>query len=294
MLKKKIEIDYLEKKTEFNGHRFKPLATMGVTCPLCDESFMGKRAQKSLVMHMSQWHTESYSCDYCRFTTEYTEGDSEARADASAKMDWHVATFHSCKYCPFVPPKRKEKRCNPLNASLKDHYAKTHPPCTNCGKPLKTSEDHKTSKQCVHIQRMEKYKAFQAAWDAVLDFSKKRIPFHVDVRATWQKGLCLLCEKEIQYMTDDADAYYIDHLRKCKGCEVDIRRPAAVGVADSHGWTWYCFNCVTSDKNHKSFSTSKGLASHLETVHGIHRIHSARYVEEETRVRCKLEQRASQ
>jgi len=69
----------------------------------------------------------------------------------------------------------------------------------------------------------------------------------------------------------DQDLYslseVIEHLRT-KHRIPFIRRPQRLGVPDSHGHVWYCFDCeAKSGKNHRSFQSSKAMWSHLNDRH---------------------------
>eukprot|EP01084_Bolivina_argentea_P067176 122397_1 len=46
-----------------------------------------------------------------------------------------------------------------------------------------------------------------------------------------------------------------------------IKRPSAVGMADSHGHIWYCFACETIVNYHRSFDTHQAMYNHLKSNH---------------------------
>jgi hypothetical protein len=59
----------------------------------------------------------------------------------------------------------------------------------------------------------------------------------------------------------------IEHVRTTHR-EKWIIRPAALGVSDSHGRLWYCFNCETRlGKDHRSFQSDEAMWSHLNDCH---------------------------
>ena len=66
---------------------------------------------------------------------------------------------------------------------------------------------------------------------------------------------------------DDDDE--VEHFRRCKRCNVDIRRPGSVGCEDSHGHVWYCFSCERFHKDHLSFNDSRSFLDHLYRKHDI-------------------------
>lgn len=59
----------------------------------------------------------------------------------------------------------------------------------------------------------------------------------------------------------------IEHLRtKHKLCF--IRRPHSLGLSDSHGHVWYCFQCGTkTGKDYRSFQSHKAMWDHLNDRH---------------------------
>ena len=67
--------------------------------------------------------------------------------------------------------------------------------------------------------------------------------------------------KEVFDDWDDA----VEHVRKCHH---NISRPAALGCYDSHGHCWYCFECETDWKDHRSYGSSKAMLHHLIDCHG--------------------------
>ena len=58
----------------------------------------------------------------------------------------------------------------------------------------------------------------------------------------------------------------IEHVRK--NHFIDIRRPGAVGHQDSHGHVWYCFQCETWPKDHRSFGSNEAMLQHMQSCHG--------------------------
>jgi hypothetical protein len=59
----------------------------------------------------------------------------------------------------------------------------------------------------------------------------------------------------------------IEHLRK-KHKLLFIQRPNSLGIADSHGHVWYCFDCETKwGKDHRSFQSDKAMWHHLNDRH---------------------------
>lgn len=73
---------------------------------------------------------------------------------------------------------------------------------------------------------------------------------------------CLQCEKKF-----DGVAEAIEHIRKPKCSSLDIRRPSSLYDCDSHGNEWYCFECSTNLKDHRSFKSSEAMRQHLSDVH---------------------------
>jgi hypothetical protein len=47
-----------------------------------------------------------------------------------------------------------------------------------------------------------------------------------------------------------------------------IRRPGRLGEMDMHEHYWYCFDCGSSVKGHRSFNSDKSMWSHLKNRHG--------------------------
>lgn len=59
----------------------------------------------------------------------------------------------------------------------------------------------------------------------------------------------------------------IEHLRK-KHKRSFIKRPQGLGISDSHGHVWYCFDCeADTGKDHKSFKSGKDMWNHLNSCH---------------------------
>ena len=65
----------------------------------------------------------------------------------------------------------------------------------------------------------------------------------------------------------------IEHVRKCSNHSLDIRRPGAVGDSDSHGHVWYCFECETDWKDHRSYNSSEAMYQHLIDCHACGLVH---------------------
>lgn len=65
----------------------------------------------------------------------------------------------------------------------------------------------------------------------------------------------------------------VEHIRK-KHSFTGIRRPHAVGVPDSHNHIWYCFDCETDLKYHRSFDTHWAMLQHLRDLHS-HKIYKS-------------------
>ena len=227
-----------------------------------------------------------YACRYCRFESDFVEGDTDSEDDAWAKLERHIAAHHACKHCPFTPPVgnyRGHWRC-----FLQEHENRAHAPCTNCGTPLGITEDHRTSKQCVHNTRVKNWSDFKKAWDDVLTFPVQEVPI-AEKKTEWDHSLCLMCEETFCHEKGyEAHQDYIEHLRRCKRCYVDIRRPGPVEYPDSHGWVWYCFSCEELCKDHRSFASSQNFADHLQSVHGILKIGSKAYCREVDSRRYRL------
>lgn len=57
----------------------------------------------------------------------------------------------------------------------------------------------------------------------------------------------------------------IDHIR-AKHASF-IRRPGRLGETDTHGHYWYCFDCETALKDHRSFDSDEAMWRHLEHSH---------------------------
>lgn len=77
------------------------------------------------------------------------------------------------------------------------------------------------------------------------------------------------CEDWLCQNDQDLDGVgeVIEHLRTKHGLSF-IRRPQSLGVADSHGHIWYCFDCETKmGKNHKSFQSHTAMWDHLNACH---------------------------
>lgn len=48
-----------------------------------------------------------------------------------------------------------------------------------------------------------------------------------------------------------------------------FRRPGAIGVTDSHGHMWYCFDDMSEPphKNYRSFDSRQAMLQHLKARH---------------------------
>lgn len=46
-----------------------------------------------------------------------------------------------------------------------------------------------------------------------------------------------------------------------------IRRPGCLGEKDMHDHCWYCFDCGSGLKDHRSFNFDKAMWSHLKNKH---------------------------
>lgn len=58
----------------------------------------------------------------------------------------------------------------------------------------------------------------------------------------------------------------IEHLRRVHHLGF-IGRPGALGATDSHGHMWYCFECESDIKDHRSFDSDKAMWNHLQQRH---------------------------
>lgn len=58
-----------------------------------------------------------------------------------------------------------------------------------------------------------------------------------------------------------------------------FKRPGAIGVTDSHGHMWYCFDdmCGPTHKNHRSFDSHQAMLQHLKARHQ----YSLKFVEDD-------------
>ena len=57
----------------------------------------------------------------------------------------------------------------------------------------------------------------------------------------------------------------LEHLRKRHASL--IRRPASLGIPDSHGHLWYCFYCESDFNDHRSYNSDKAMFDHLRRRH---------------------------
>lgn len=73
----------------------------------------------------------------------------------------------------------------------------------------------------------------------------------------------LTCDEHDKEIADMGEA--IEHLRP-KHVSF-IRRPGCLGEADTHGHYWYCFDCGSGLKDHRSFNSDKAIWSHLKNRH---------------------------
>jgi hypothetical protein len=46
-----------------------------------------------------------------------------------------------------------------------------------------------------------------------------------------------------------------------------ISRPGPVGYSDAHGHIWYCLDCESVYKSHRSFDSSQAMLDHLRRCH---------------------------
>lgn len=59
----------------------------------------------------------------------------------------------------------------------------------------------------------------------------------------------------------------IEHLRNDHKLSF-IKRPFGLGVSDSHGHVWYCFQCNTDfGKDHRSYQSDQAMWDHLNNKH---------------------------
>ena len=77
------------------------------------------------------------------------------------------------------------------------------------------------------------------------------------------RSSCYYCATEFDLLEDA-----IEHVRKHHFS--GIRRPGAIGNKDSHGHIWYCFDCDTGLKDHRSFDSDEAMLAHLNDVHGFY------------------------
>ncbi|KAE8135277.1 hypothetical protein BDV38DRAFT_252924 [Aspergillus pseudotamarii] len=56
-----------------------------------------------------------------------------------------------------------------------------------------------------------------------------------------------------------------EHLRKQHTSF--IKRPARLGIPDSHGHLWYCFGCESQFNDHRSYGSDKAMFDHLRRSH---------------------------
>ena len=68
---------------------------------------------------------------------------------------------------------------------------------------------------------------------------------------------------EHEYYFDTREA--IEHLRRF---HVDfIKRPGRPGEIDAHNHMWYCFECSSGFKDHRSYDSDKAMWAHLRHHH---------------------------
>jgi hypothetical protein len=78
-----------------------------------------------------------------------------------------------------------------------------------------------------------------------------------------RRGPVLTCYEHDKEITDMMQA--IEHLR---AKHVDfIKRPGRLGQMDAHGHCWYCFDCGTELKDHRSFDSDEAMWGHLKSKH---------------------------
>jgi hypothetical protein len=83
--------------------------------------------------------------------------------------------------------------------------------------------------------------------------------------------VCQLCPAGCRWCSDRANEFddlgdAIEHIRKHHDIH-SIGRPGAVGCSDSHGHQWYCFDCETAVKDHRSFNSDEAMLQHLTACH---------------------------
>jgi hypothetical protein len=81
--------------------------------------------------------------------------------------------------------------------------------------------------------------------------------------------ICQLCpNSRCKYCANNFDDLgdAIEHIRKAHGIN-KIGRPGAVGCPDSHDHVWYCSDCETAARDHKSFDSDEAMLQHLTARH---------------------------
>merc|ERR1711934_277485 len=73
----------------------------------------------------------------------------------------------------------------------------------------------------------------------------------------------LTCDEHGKEIDEMGEA--IEHLR-VKHVSF-IRRPGRLGKTDTHGHYWYCFECGSGQKDHRSFNSDEAMWSHLKDRH---------------------------
>ena len=57
----------------------------------------------------------------------------------------------------------------------------------------------------------------------------------------------------------------IEHIRRLHASFIE--RPKRPGEFDAHGHMWYCFECDTINKDHRSFNSDNAMWTHLRRNH---------------------------
>lgn len=57
----------------------------------------------------------------------------------------------------------------------------------------------------------------------------------------------------------------IEHVRRFHASF--IRRAGRLGEIDAHGHMWYCFNCDSDFRDHRSYDLDDAMWAHLRTNH---------------------------
>lgn len=73
----------------------------------------------------------------------------------------------------------------------------------------------------------------------------------------------LTCGEHGKEIIDTGEA--IEHLRAKH--VTFIGRPGRLGQTDTHGHCWYCFDCESDWKDHRSFNSNESMWRHLKDKH---------------------------